>query len=188
LNIRNNSFSILIHNLSLNSDVLVYRERNDSQSKSWKNLFKLLSVNDESTIIELSNDSTKFRSTMIKSYYDDNHNFENSSSIIIDSSFTAFVSKSSIMSQSNDQLVVSIDQKSEFEIFSNSTKHDAIVFENISHRLHIWASRSIRLMILISLSLSSSLRLWYLLSLSSLSSIRSYTLLFLNLQHSDKKR
>ncbi len=34
LNIRNESFSILIHNLSLKSDVLVYREENDDQSKS----------------------------------------------------------------------------------------------------------------------------------------------------------
>jgi hypothetical protein len=100
LNIRNESFSILIHNLSLKSDVLVYREENDNQSKSWKNSFKLLSVNVESTIIELLNDSTKFRSTMIKSYYDDNHDFENSSSI--DLLFTAFASKSSIMFQSND--------------------------------------------------------------------------------------
>jgi hypothetical protein len=64
----------------------------------------------------------------------------------------------------------------------------AIVFENISHRLHIWASCLIRLMILISLSFSSLLRLRYSLSLSSLSSIRSYTSLVLNLQHSDKKR
>jgi hypothetical protein len=30
LNIRNDSSSILIHNLSLNSDVLVYREKNDN--------------------------------------------------------------------------------------------------------------------------------------------------------------
>jgi hypothetical protein len=34
LNIRNDSFSILIHVLSLNSDVLVYREKNDNQSES----------------------------------------------------------------------------------------------------------------------------------------------------------
>ncbi len=34
LNIRNDSFSILIHVLSLNSDVFMYRERNDNQSKS----------------------------------------------------------------------------------------------------------------------------------------------------------
>jgi hypothetical protein len=61
---------------------------------------------------------------MIKFYYDDNHDFENLSSIIIDSLFTIFVSKSLIMSQSNDQLVVSIDQKSKIEIFSNSFKRD----------------------------------------------------------------
>jgi hypothetical protein len=34
LNIQNDSSSILIHNLSLNFDVLVYREKNDNQSKS----------------------------------------------------------------------------------------------------------------------------------------------------------
>jgi hypothetical protein len=76
-------------------------------------------------IIELSSDSTKFRSTTIKSYYDDNH-FENSSLFIsiIDSSFIASVSKSSNMSQSKNELAVSNDQKSESEIFSNSFKRD----------------------------------------------------------------
>jgi hypothetical protein len=34
LNTRNDSFSILIHALSLNSDVLVYRESNSNQSES----------------------------------------------------------------------------------------------------------------------------------------------------------
>jgi hypothetical protein len=97
LNIRNNSFSILIHALSLNSNVFVYREKNDNQSKSWRNSFKFLNTNDESMIIELSSDSTKFRSTTIKSYYDDH--VENSSFFIsiIDFSIIAFVSKSSIM-------------------------------------------------------------------------------------------
>jgi hypothetical protein len=103
----------------------VYRERNDNQSKSWKDSFKLLNTNDESVIIELSSDSTKFRSTTIKSYYDDHVDLENSSLFIsiIDSSIIASVSKSSIMSQSNDQFVVS-NQKSKFEIFSNSSKRD----------------------------------------------------------------
>jgi hypothetical protein len=76
-------------------------------------------------IIEFSNDSTKFRSTTIKSYYDDHVDFENSSFFIsiIDFSIIAFVSKSSIISQLNDQFVVS-NQESEFEIFSNSFKRD----------------------------------------------------------------
>jgi hypothetical protein len=34
LNTRNDSFSILIHFISLNSNVLVYREKNDNQSES----------------------------------------------------------------------------------------------------------------------------------------------------------
>jgi hypothetical protein len=84
-----------------------------------------LNTNDESMIIELSNDSTKFRSTTIKSYYDDHVDFENSSLFIsiINFSIIAFVSQSSIMSQSNDQFVAS-NQKSKFEIFSNSFKRD----------------------------------------------------------------
>jgi hypothetical protein len=123
----------LIHVLSLNSNVLVYRERNDNQSKSWRNSFKLLNINDESVIIELSSDFTKFRLTTIKSYYDDHVDFENSSLFIsitdLNLLIIAFVSKSSNMSssndqsQSNDQLVVS-NQESESEISSNSSKRD----------------------------------------------------------------
>jgi hypothetical protein len=78
-------------------------------------------------IIELSSDSTKFRSTTIKSYYDDNLDFENSSLFIsiTDLNFLiiASVSKSSNMSRSNDQFVVS-NQESKSEIFSNSSKRD----------------------------------------------------------------
>jgi hypothetical protein len=60
----------------------VYRENNSNQSKSWRDSFKLLNTNDESVIIELSSDSTKFRSTTIKSYYDDHVDLENSSLFI----------------------------------------------------------------------------------------------------------
>jgi hypothetical protein len=103
----------------------MYRERNDNQSESWKNSFKFLNINDESMIIKLSSHSTKFRSTTIKSYYDDHVDLENSSFFvsIIDFLIIAFASKSLIMSQSNDQFVAS-NQKSESEIFSNSFKRD----------------------------------------------------------------
>jgi hypothetical protein len=84
-------------------------------------------------IIELSNDSTKFRSTTIKSYYDDHVDLENSSLFIsiidLNSLIIAFISKSSNMSssndqsQSNDQFVAS-NQKSESEISSDSSKRD----------------------------------------------------------------
>jgi hypothetical protein len=76
-------------------------------------------------IIELSSDSTKFRSTTIKSYYDDHVDLENSSLFIsiIDFSIIASASKSSNMSRSNDQFVFS-NQESKFEILSNSSKRD----------------------------------------------------------------
>jgi hypothetical protein len=81
-------------------------------------------------IIELSSDSTKFRSTTIKSYYDDHVNnvdLEDSSLFIsiIDLNFliVASISKSSNMSRSNDQFVVS-NQESKSEILSNSSKRD----------------------------------------------------------------
>ncbi len=92
-----------------------------------------MNINDESMIIELSNDLTKFRSTTIKSYYDDNLDFENSSLFMsitdLNLLIIAFVSKSSNMSssndqsQSNDQFVVS-NQESESEISSDSFKRD----------------------------------------------------------------
>ncbi len=67
LNTRNESSITLIHDLSLNSQVLVFREDNE-----WKGSFRLLSIQNESTIIDLSSESTKFRSTSIKSYYQEN--------------------------------------------------------------------------------------------------------------------
>ncbi len=84
-------------------------------------------------IIELSSDSTKFRSTTIKSYYDDHVDLENSSLFIsitdLNSLIIASVSKSSNISssndqsQSNDQFVVP-NQESESEISSDSSKRD----------------------------------------------------------------
>jgi hypothetical protein len=84
LNIKNNSI-FLIHNLSLNSLVLIFRKSNTDQSESWKKFFKLLSIQSESAIIELSNDSIKFRSISVKSYYQNDHSDdENSSSSFIE--------------------------------------------------------------------------------------------------------
>jgi hypothetical protein len=72
----------LIYNLSLNSLVLIFREDKDiNQSESWQESFKLLSIQDESAIIELSSDSTKFRSTSVKSYYQDVDQLDISSSL-----------------------------------------------------------------------------------------------------------
>jgi hypothetical protein len=63
----------LIYNLSLNSPVLVFREGKGNQSGAWKGPFKLLNIQGESAIIELPNEPTKFRSTSVKPYYQDDH-------------------------------------------------------------------------------------------------------------------
>ncbi len=78
LNTRNDLIIILIHELSLNSFVLIFRENKSNQSEAWKESFKLLSIQSESAIVELSNESIKFRSISLKSYYqnDDHTNDE----------------------------------------------------------------------------------------------------------------
>ncbi len=116
LNIRNGSIS-LIHNLSLNFSVLMFREDNIDQSESWKELFKLLNIQKESAIIESSNESTKFRSTSVKSYYQDDHvDDENSSSSSIMLSF--------IESQNNFIIDSIIRTFIHHELFASSSRRD----------------------------------------------------------------
>ena len=69
LNIRSGPSTTHIHDLSLNSQVLVFRKGNAGQSGSWKGPYKLLSLQDESAIIELPSGPTKFRTTSVKPYY-----------------------------------------------------------------------------------------------------------------------
>lgn len=71
LNTQNGPSTSLIHDLPLNSRVLVFREGNFSQSRSWKGPYKLLSLQGKSAIIELSSGLTQFCSTSVKPYYDD---------------------------------------------------------------------------------------------------------------------
>ena len=68
-NIRNDPNSTLIHELPLNSLVLVYREGKTGRSGTWKKPHKLLDVQSETAILELSSGPTKFRTTSVKPYY-----------------------------------------------------------------------------------------------------------------------
>jgi hypothetical protein len=78
LNTRNDLIIILIHELSLNSFVLIFCKSKDfNQSESWKDSFKLLSTQKKSTIIELSNESIKFRIISLKSYYQNDDHVNN---------------------------------------------------------------------------------------------------------------
>jgi hypothetical protein len=69
LNTRNDFVVISIHDLSLNSNVLIWRESNSNQRDKWIESFKLLNMNNEICKIELSSESTDFRSTVIKSFH-----------------------------------------------------------------------------------------------------------------------
>jgi hypothetical protein len=67
LNTRNKSIEISIHDLLINSDVLIWRD-NLNQRDKWTESFKFLDIDDETCKIVLSSESIDFRSTVIKSF------------------------------------------------------------------------------------------------------------------------
>ncbi len=106
LNTRNESSITLIHDLPLNSFVLIFRKNNVDQSRSWKRSFKLLTIQNESTIVELSNKSTKFRSTSIKSYYQNDHTDDENSSSSSTFSFSVFTSNMPSFIESQNDFII----------------------------------------------------------------------------------
>ncbi len=68
LNNRNDLIIISIHDLFLNSDVLIWRKDNVNQHDKWIESFKLLSIENETCKIALSSESIDFWSTVIKSF------------------------------------------------------------------------------------------------------------------------
>lgn len=56
---------------------MVYQEKKVDQSRKWKGFYHLISLEDESVIIELSYSPIKFRSTSIKPYFIDNKSINN---------------------------------------------------------------------------------------------------------------
>lgn len=69
LNMRNGPSTISVHDLPLNSPVLVFREGPTGHAGSWKRPFKLLGLEGETAVIELSSGLTRFRITSVKPYY-----------------------------------------------------------------------------------------------------------------------
>ena len=57
-----------IHNLPLNSDVLVWREGNTGQSGKWTGPFKLVSIDRETCKVQLPSGVTDFRTTVVKPF------------------------------------------------------------------------------------------------------------------------
>ena len=65
LNTRNGSSTIHLHDLPLNTSVLMYREHS-----SWQSSYKLLNLKNESTMLKLSSDFIKFKIISVKPYYE----------------------------------------------------------------------------------------------------------------------
>ena len=68
LNTRNGPNTTSIHELTLNSDVLVWREGNAGQNGTWKGPYKLISTDGESSVLSLPYGNTTFRNTAIKPF------------------------------------------------------------------------------------------------------------------------
>ena len=79
LNTWNRPLVDLIHDLPLNSDILIWRKDNAERIGKWTGLFKLLGIKDETYLIYLLSGPTQFRSTIVKPYLVDDNNTQNHS-------------------------------------------------------------------------------------------------------------
>lgn len=68
LNMRNGPSTVSVHDLPLNSEVLVFREGNAGRAGGWKGPYKFIGLEGEQAIIELPNGPTRFRTTSVKAY------------------------------------------------------------------------------------------------------------------------
>ena len=69
LETRNGPSTTEIHDLTINSDVLVWREGNTGQPGSWEGPYKLVAINGEDCVLSLPRGNTTFRSTSVKPLY-----------------------------------------------------------------------------------------------------------------------
>ena len=70
LNVQNNSFTIVVHDLFLNSTILIFRKNETNRANAWNFFYTFFNVQNESTIIDLSNDLISFKIISIRSYHD----------------------------------------------------------------------------------------------------------------------
>jgi hypothetical protein len=68
LNTRNGPNTDGIHELELNSLVLVWREGNTGQNGSWEGPYRLVSIDGENCVLALPRGNTTFRTTVVKPY------------------------------------------------------------------------------------------------------------------------
>jgi hypothetical protein len=113
LNTRNESLIKHLHNLSSKNSVLVWKEDIDTSRDKWIESLKLLKISDETCKVKLSSDSTEFRSTCVKSFYEESELDEKIESI-----------KDEILRISSREITFEInsEQKNIFEINFESSR------------------------------------------------------------------
>ncbi len=75
-----NGFGLIVsdvHDLSLNSDVLVLREDNIGYSRKWTGPFKLLAIDKEICKLQLPSGPTNFRIITVKPYLQEHSDTQN---------------------------------------------------------------------------------------------------------------
>jgi hypothetical protein len=68
LRMRNGPDTTAIHDLPVDSQVLVWRKGNAGRSGTWDGPFKLLAIDQETCKVELPHRPTSFRTTVVKPY------------------------------------------------------------------------------------------------------------------------
>ena len=71
LNMRNGPSTTAIHDLPLNSQVLVWREGNAGQTGKWSGPYTLIAIQGETCVVDLPHGQTSFRTTVVKPYLTD---------------------------------------------------------------------------------------------------------------------
>lgn len=74
LNQRNGPDTTTVNNLTIDSDVLVWRQRNHNQAGKWEGPFKLIQIDNETCKIKLPSGPNDFRSTVVRSYFSNDNN------------------------------------------------------------------------------------------------------------------
>ena len=75
---RNGPITSVLHDLPLNSEVLVWREGPTGRSGKWTGPFKLLGMEGETCKVNLPSGPTSFRSTTVKPYLTEEENIDDS--------------------------------------------------------------------------------------------------------------
>ena len=127
LNIRNESITDHFHDLSLNSEILVWKKNQSNHSNKWIKSFNFLNMKNEICKIDMLYDFIEFRNTIIKSYYRINIEDNKNTAIASDDEQMFSNEKKS----SNDQKKI-INQFSKFQHTKvNATALSAIDFDAI---------------------------------------------------------